>query len=489
MHTSLMSSTPFFAGFHKILFGRRPSNLAKQRDLLGSSALDHLSFVFGPFLPNDVLKIDEAAKGKGKNSREAIFTPTLVFWAFLSQVLSPGCSCRQALTKVQIWCARLKCKLPVSDTSAYCKARHRLQVDDLKSIHRHSARQLEANTPRERLWKGLRALLVDATGVSMPDSKVNQARWPQSSNQAEGCGFPAMTLVGLFSLASCALIDFAQGALRDDENGLFYKMKHLIGKGDVIVGDRLYCTYANICWLLGQSAEVVFRKHESRNNEKGKIEPLGKNDRIVHWSKPQSKGAHSGVTRLLWEKLRPTLRLREVTFKIACKGYRTREVILMTTLLDPAEYPLEDLAELYLKRWRIELWFDDIKTSMQMDVLRCKTPEMIEKEVYMHMIAYNLVRSVMHAAATMHGECLEVLSFKGTVDRLREWAWPIYNASNTRERESMKSKLLKSIAEDLLEERAGRYEPRVVKRRPKAYPFMKKPRQKYRDEFAASQVS
>jgi hypothetical protein len=482
-------STPFFSGFHKILFGRRRSKLAQQRDLLGSSALDHLRLLFGAFLPNDVLAIDAQAQGKGINSREAIFTPMLTFWAFLSQVLSPGSSCRQALTKVQIWCARLKCKAPLSDTSAYCKARGRLEVDDLKKIHHHSAGRLEANTPRASLWKGFRTLLVDATTASMPDTELNQARWPQSSSQAEGCGFPTMTIVGLFSLASCALIEFVHGTLRDDENGLFYKMKDIIGKGDLIVGDRLYCTYANICWLLGQGAEVVFRKHQSRNSEKGKIERLGKNDRIVHWNKPHSKSAHRGLTHALWDILLPTLRLREVTFKVTCKGYRTREIILVTTLLDPKKYPWEDLAEIYLKRWRIELWFDDIKTSMEMDVLRCKTPEMIEKEVLMHMIAYNLVRSVMQVSATTQGVSLELLSFKGAVDRLREWAWPIYHAANARERESMKLKLLETIAEDLLKHRPGRYEPRVVKRRPKAYPAMKCPRQEYRDDFAASQLS
>jgi hypothetical protein len=482
-----MKSTPFFPDFHKVLFGRRPSKLAGQRDLLGTSAIGHLRSLFGAFLPNDVLKIDETAKGKGTNSREATFTPTLVFWAFLSQVISPGSSCRQALTKVQIWCAHLKCKLPVSDTSAYCKARHRLQAEDLERIHRHGASRLEANTPRGRLWKGFRALLVDATTASMPDTGANQERWPQSGNQAEGCGFPTMTLVGLFSLASCALVEFVHGTLQEDETGIFHKMKQLIGAGDLIIGDRLYCSYANFCWLLDQGAEVVFRKHQSRKGDT--VETLGEGDRIVLWKKPQSKATNKGVTRLLWETLRPRLRLREVTFKVACKGYRTREIKLITTLLDPVEYPLEDLAELYLKRWRIELWFDDIKTSMQMDVLRCKTPEMIEKEVLMHAIAYNLVRSVMGAAATTHGRHVEELSFKGTVDRLREWTWPICSAPSTRERESMKSKMLESIAEDLLVHRPGRYEPRVVKRRPKAYASMKQPRQKYRDEFEASQVA
>jgi hypothetical protein len=429
MYTSLSNmSTPFFSGFHKFLFGRPPSKLAQQHDYLGSCALDQLRSLFGPLLPINVLAIDKSAQGKGLNSRDAIFTPAITFWAFLSQVLSPGSSCRQALAKVQILCSCKKHKVPLSDTSAYCKARHRLQIDDLKSIHRHSAQRLEANTPQESLWKGFRALLVDATTASMPDTKENQARWPQSSNQAEGCGFPTMTIVGLFSLASCALIDFVHGTLREHENTLFYKLRELIGAGDLIVGDRLYCTYANICWLLEQGAEVVCRKNQSRNSEKCKIERIGKNDRIVHWNKPASKAGHRGLTRVLWDTLRPTLRIREITYKIECKGYRTREITLVTTLLDPVKYPTESLAELYLKRWRIELWFDDIKTSMQMDVLRCKTPEMIEKEVLVHMIAYNLVRSVMQTAASTHGRTMEELSFKGTVDRLCEWAWPIFSA-------------------------------------------------------------
>lgn len=481
-------STPFFSGFHKILFGRR-SKLTVQRDRLGSSALDLLSSLFGPFLPNNVLKIDAKAQGKGVNSREAIFTPAITFWAFLSQVLCPGSSCRQALTKIQILCLSRQCKAPTTDTSGYCKARRRLRVEDLKNIHRQSAQRLDANVPRSRLWKGFRALLVDATGVSMPDTEESQARWPQSSSQAEGCGFPSMKLVGLFSLASGALVEFVHGGLRDDENGLFYKLNECIGAGDLIVGDRLYCTYANICWLLKRKAAVVVRKHQARNSEKGEIVHLGKNDRIVHWSRPHSRSAHKGLTSVLWETLQPTLRLREVTFKVCFKGHRTREVTLVTTLLDPKEYPAEDLAELYLKRWRIELWFDDIKTSMQMDVLRCKTPEMIEKEVLMQMIAYNLVRSVMQAATTAYGERLEVLSFKGTVDRLKEWAWPIIGARTKREHESMKSDLLKAIAEDRVRIRPDRYEPRVVKRRAKAFPAMKQPRQKYRDEFEASKAS
>ena len=161
----------------------------------------------------------------------------------------------------------------------------------------------------------------------------------------------------------------------------------------------------------------------------------------------------------------------------------------MTTLLDPVEYPVEEIAELYLKRWRIELWFDDIKTSMQMDVLRCKTPKMIEKELLVHMIAYNMVRIVMQTAATLHGHAPETMSFKGTVDRIKQWAWPIIVAQNASQRERLHSKLLESIAEDPVISRPHRYEPRVVKRRAKAYDSMKRPRQQYRDEFAAARLA
>ncbi len=485
--------TPFFPDFHKKLFGRRAkrttSQLAEQRDELGCFALDRLKDLFGSCLPGNVLHIDKKAQGKGVNSREAMLTPAVTFWGFLSQVLSPGSSCREALTKIQVLCASQKQKAPLSDSSVYCKARHRLEVDDLQRIQQHSAQRLEANTAKANLWKGRRTLLVDATTASMPDTPENQECWPQSGNQAEGCGFPTMTLLGLFSLASCALIGFAKATLNANESALLYTLKELFKAGDVIVGDRIYCSYVNINWLSALGVDVVFRKHQSRNSEKCKTKRLGKNDRLVYWSKPQSRAAHSGLTRKLWETLTQTLCVREVRFNIEQKGHRTKEIIIVTTLLDPVEYPVEELAELYLKRWRIELWFDDIKTSMQMDVLRCKTPEMIEKELLVHMIAYNMVRIVMQTAATLHGHAPETMRFKGTVDRIKQWAWPMIVAQNANQRERLHSKLLVSIAEDPVISRPNRYEPRVVKRRAKAYDSMKKPRQQYRDEFAAARLA
>ena len=372
------SRTPFFPGFHKKLFGRRVKSALKlieeQLDELGNFALGRLKDLFGSCLPSDVLSIDKEAQGKGVNSREAILTPAVTFWGFLSQVLSPGSSCREALTKIQVLCASQKQKAPLSDSSVYCKARHRLKVDDLQRIQEHSAQRLEANTPRASFWKGRRTLLVDATTASMPDTPENQERWPQSKTQAEGCGFPTMTLLGIFSLASCALIGFAKATLNANESGLLYTLKELFRAGDVLLGDRIYCSY-------------------------------------------------------------------------------------------------------------------DIKTSMQMDVLRCKTPEMIEKEVLMHMVAYNMVRLVMQAAALNHGQVPEAMSFKGTIDRIKQWAWPIIIAQSANQRAQMYRTLLESIAEDPVVSRPNRYEPRVVKRRAKAYESMTKPRQVYRDEFEAARLA
>ena len=487
------SRTPFFPGFHKKLFGRRVKSALKlieeQLDELGNFALGRLKDLFGSCLPSDVLSIDKEAQGKGVNSREAILTPAVTFWGFLSQVLSPGSSCREALTKIQVLCASQKQKAPLSDSSVYCKARHRLKVDDLQRIQEHSAQRLEANTPRASFWKGRRTLLVDATTASMPDTPENQERWPQSKTQAEGCGFPTMTLLGIFSLASCALIGFAKATLNANESGLLYTLKELFRAGDVLLGDRIYCSYVNITWLMALGADVVFRKNQARNSEKCKTQRLGKNDRLVHWSKPQFRNGRPGLTRELWNSLAQTLCIREVRFLVEQKGYRTKEIIIVTTLLDPVAYPAEEIAELYLKRWRIELWFDDIKTSMQMDVLRCKTPEMIEKEVLMHMVAYNMVRLVMQAAALNHGQVPEAMSFKGTIDRIKQWAWPIIIAQSANQRAQMYRTLLESIAEDPVVSRPNRYEPRVVKRRAKAYESMTKPRQVYRDEFEAARLA
>jgi hypothetical protein len=492
--------TPFFKDFHKILFGRPPrsaSAINEQRVLLGSFALDRLRDIFGRCIPDNVLRIDKKAKGKGVNSRETIFSPSVTFWGFVSQVLSPDSSCRAALTKIQVLCALQKPKkpspsmrddpkeAPSTDTSAYSKARHRITLCDLQIILRHSAECLDARATSENLWNGHNAILVDATTASMPDTPENQKRWPQSCNQAEGCGFPIMKLLGLFSLATGAVRDFTESNNNAHENNLLYTLRDRIRTNDLLVGDRIFCSYANICWLKEEKADVLFRKHQSRNSAKCKSEPLGKNDRLVYWKKPHSRAAHSGVTSKIWGTLPDELCVREVTFDVKCKGFRTTKITIVTTLLDPDIYPAEELAQLYLKRWRIELWFDDIKTSMHMDVLRCKTPEMIEKEVLVHLIAYNMIRSVMQVAAAVHGKNLEALSFKGTVDRIQQWVWPIISASNHKQRQSLIDKMLQGIGEDLLPFRPGRYEPRVKKRRPKPYEWAKKSRQEYRDEFAA----
>ena len=488
------SRTPLLPTFHKRLFGRPPVKsvsrlIHEQFDELGYFALERLKDLFGACLPANVLRIDKQAGGKGANSREAILTPAVTFWGFLSQVLSPGSSCREALAKIQVLCASQKQKAPSSDTSVYCKARRRLEMKDLQSIQQHSAQRLEANTPSGDLWKERRTLLADATTVSMPDTPENQECWPQSSNQAEGCGFPSMTMVGLFSLASSALMGVAKSTLNANESGLLYKLKELFRSGDVLVGDRIYCSYVNINWLLALGVDVVFRKNQSRNSEKCRTKTLGHNDRLVYWKKPLSRPAHAGLTRQLWETLVQTICVREISFRVEQKGFRSRELTIITTLLDPVQYPAEELAELYLKRWRIELWFDDIKTSMQMDVLRCRKPKMIEKELVMHLIAYNMVRLVMQAAALNHGQAPESMSFKGTVDRIKQWAWSIIFAHSANQRQQMYDKLLESIAEDPVVTRPHRYEPRVVKRRAKAYDSMKKPRQQYRDEFYAASAA
>jgi len=469
--------TPFLYGFPKAL-GRSKSQLADQFQNLADCPLQYPRKLFGSLLPAKLLLLNST----GKNSRQRLLPPDITFWGFLSQILSPGSSCREALTKIQVLCETQNQPAPDNDTSAYCKARARLEKSQLQHIHQHIARQVDGRAPSDASWKGRRTLLVDATTASMPDTTKNQEKWPQHSNQAKGCGFPIMKIVGLFSLASGAVLDFANGTKSTHENDLLYQLKTLFRTGDVLVGDRLYCTFANICWLRALGVDLLARNH-ARRKAAQTVETLGKNDRIIEWRKPTNQKGYRGLTKQLWDTLLPKLRLREVNFRVEQTGFRSQEISLVTTLLDSNVYPAEELAELYLKRWRIELWFDDIKTSMQMDVLRCKSPEMIEKELLMHMIAYNLIRGLMQDAAMIHHQPWEQLSFKGTVDRLKQWIWPIMITTSKAKRDEMIARLLASIAKDKVPQRPGRYEPRTRKRRPKAFPVMVKPRTQLRMEF------
>lgn len=483
----MTNSTPFFAGFNRVLFGRKHASAQQQLRSkiadLREGSLCQLAGVCEPWTPARLLEPTTT----GANSRRRSYPVTVTFWAFLAQVMSPGSPCREIVRKVQAWHATRQLPVPSTSTGAYCQARARLPLQTLHNIQKHTAKQLERGVSSDQLWLGRHVKVIDGTGVSMPDTPENQAVWPQHTNQAEGCGFPIAKLVGCFCLSSGALLDVAEGNQHIHESRLFRKQYDLFNEGDVALTDRGFCSYSSIAELLAKGVDTVMRIHHARPTDFRKGKHLGKKDRLITWTKPIARPKDFSESQ--WRALPETLTLRMLHIQIDSPGFRTESIVIVTTLTDPIAYPSEDLAKLYLRRWSVELFFRDIKIALGMDILRCRTPEMVRKEIALHVIAYNLVRGLMQRAAALYTIDLTRLSFKGSVDTLRQWA-DTFNAyhSKPREQHRLFNQLLEIIAGDKVPFRPDRSEPRVKKRRPKDYPLMTRPRHQNLDGKTSQSV-
>jgi hypothetical protein len=476
----MRQATPLFNAFGALLFGK-PDRCALSNlldSLKGSSSISQLQGTFGHLIPQARL----AREKQGENSRNRFFPPTVTFWAFLAQVLARGSSCRDALRRIQAWWQfeSPKAALPSSDTSAYCAARRRLNEKAINQISSHLADHLESKVTASDRWKNRVVKIVDGTGVSMPDTEANQEKWPQSRLQKTGCGFPTMKLIGLFSLASGALLELAHGSKHDSEIELMRELRHSLKPDDILLTDRGFCSFTEIAAMLARGVDCVMRQHQRRAVDFQAGRKLGPDDRLLEWQKPET--CPKSCTKEEFAALPARLVLRMLRYRVKVAGFRTRQVVLITTLIDPALYPKEDLAELYFRRWNVELYFREIKTLLGLDILRCLTPEMIRKELVMHQIAYNLVRTLMQQAALTYHVALKRLSFKGALDSLHHFAAVIHAATGKpRKQAQLLNALLQSIAMDLLPERPGRCEPRAKKRRPKGYQVLTKPRRKMRE--------
>ncbi len=467
--------TPFFPAFGPLLFGKPPvSALAEAVAKLSQySSLSQLRKAFGTYIPKSLLN----QRASGDNSRNRLFSLDVLFWSFLDQVQTPNGSCREAVRKVMTHRYRKlpheQGKLMSPDTSAYCQARSKLSLDVMDKINTHLVERLKTYIPS--LWHGRYVRLVDGTGISMPDTKANQASWPQSKSQKPGCGFPLMNLVAIFCLQTGALIKAAWSDCHTHESRLFQNLWGSLNKGDLVLADRGFCSFAAFAGLHVNGVDSLMRLPEKKIRKAiGSQLPKTENfDVIVPWKRSARRPE---MTPAEFDLLPESLNVRVVRYTIAKNGFRTQSVTLITTLLDDT-IPSSDLAELYFRRWSIELHFREIKIHLHMDVLRCLTPHMIERELRMHFIAYNLIRCVMQKAALTHNIDLQRISFKGSLDTVRQFSNGLHGAENkTRIISAIVDEMLLAIARDLLPIRPNRSEPRVKKRRPKNYHLLTKPR-------------
>jgi hypothetical protein len=432
-------------------------------------------------------RIAAALDRAGVDFRDRIYNPAITLWAFLSQVVArKDSSCTDAVSRVLAHRVAQGQKACSSDTSSYCQARARLPEQLIADLTREIGQELHGAAPPEWLWKGRPVTLVDGSTAITEDTPENQKEYPQSRSQKAGLGFPILRFVVLLSLSAGTLLDCAIGACRGKKTGeqsLFRRIWGALKAGGILLGDGLFDCYHDIVLLKARGVDVVFGKKQSRRCDFRRGRKLGPGDHVVVWKKPKYDASRF-ESKKEWEALPNEMEMREVRATVRRPGYRTRTVMIVTTLLDAEQYTAQDLTDLFQERWHCELDLRSIKQVLGMGRLSCRTPEMVRKELWMHLLAYNLVRVRMAQAAAVHGTLPRRLSFSAAKTLIHNFAPHLSTASGA-EYQRIETELIRAIARRRVPHRPGRKEPRAVKRRVQKYSYLTKPRAQARKGLAA----
>ena len=431
---------------------------------------------FAALLPKETIN-ESFGEARGILDRARIYITSVTVWVFLSQVLSTHHGCVTAVTKLIAYRVALGLAACCAKTGAYCIARDKLDEQAMQRLLRHTGQAVEEQAPDKWFWLGHRVITADGTTVTMADTAENQAEYPQQRAQAPGCGFPIMRMVVFFALATGTVLEIATGKYRGKlthEVSLFREIDACLEENDVFLADRAYAGWFDMARLMARGAHVVVRKHQLRKNDFRTGRRLGHDDHVIRLQKPQRP---TWMEQEEYDDYPEFIEIREVRIRVQQKGFRSREIIVHTSLLDDSEYSKDDIAALFRRRWQAELNLRSLKTVMQMDHLRCKKPHRVRNEVRAHLIAYNLIRQVMSEAAREAGVQPWQISFKATMSTLTDML-PVLGM--IRDPAQLCRVLLACCQQHTVGNRPDRYEPRVLKRRPKQYKLMQKPRNDYK---------
>jgi hypothetical protein len=408
----------------------------------------------------------------GVQYRDRVFNPVTTLWGFLSQVLSDDHSCRDAVARVIAHRAASGLALCSPNAASYCSARARLRTGVLSTLARRTAEELQGSLPEGWKWNGRNVFFADGSHVSMPDTQENQAAYPQPVVQQEGIGFPLARLAVLLSLATGACHGMAMAPYAGKGTGektLLRQMYDSLGPGDVVLADALFDDYFIACELRQRGIELVARAQYQRVGT-WTIQS-GPDGDVVAWRRPNKPHGMKGEQYRTYPK---SLAMRQVTVDARDKDNRVEQFKVITTILD-ASIDGGQIGDLYERRWEGEVDVRSIKSVMKMDVLRCKTPEMVRKEIWAHLLAYNLLRTVMAAAAAASGTEPRAVSFKGAKQAVTAFA-PKIEAARPEDRARLIDVLLATVAYHRVGDRPGRWEPRARNRRPKPGMRLMQPR-------------
>ena len=442
------------------------------------TSLDRLRarFVRNDGLPfADVLtepRIHDALNEHGVRYRDRLFSPVTTLWGFLSQVLSDDQSCRDAVTRIIAHRAANGLETCSPNPASYCNARGRLPTGVLCTLAKRTARELQAGTAREWKWNGRDVFIADGSHISMPDTPENQAAYPQPPTQQPGLGFPLARVAVLLSLATGACHDLAIAPYEGKGTGETTLLRAMYGSlrpGDVLLADALFDNYFLVCELRRRGIDVVVRAQSQRvGSQVLRGRPDGE---ILLWQRPNKP---RGMTGGQYRQYPKVLLMRQVTVDARDKENRAERFQVVTTILD-ASIDGGQIGDLYERRWEGEVDIRSIKSVMHMDILRCKAPEMVRKEIWAHLLAYNLLRTAMAVAAAENGLEPRQVSFKGAKQAVTAFA-PKLEAARPKARPALIDAMLAVIAYHRVGDRPGRWEPRARKRRPKPGARLTQPR-------------
>jgi hypothetical protein len=414
-----------------------------------------------------------------------VFDPAVTLWAWLSQVLSPSKSCLAAVSRAMALCCGIGLAVCSAATGAFCKARAKLSESFLRHLAVCLAQRIEDEALPSWKWRGRSVKLVDGFLLQMLDTPENRKEYPQQRSQKPGTSYTCVRVVALLSLATGALLDAACAAYSGKGTGevsLLLSILNSIVAGDVLVGDRCYDCYLLLGLLRQKGADGCFRLNVKRQKGTELGKPLGEGDWLLSWRKPSRPRT---VDRQNWDCLPDEITVRVLRFVVTQRGFRTKEVYVVTTLIDAAEYSKADVAPLYFRRWAVEVDVRSLKQSLGLKMLSCKSPALVRAELWTHLLGYNLTRCVMAQAAADKGLRPRQLSFTAARDTLNAFRWLLSCAD--KDPELMRQVISTALAAHKVGDRPGRYEPREVKHRQRKYKELKKPRQQRRQELEQEQ--
>lgn len=440
------------------------------RQQLQKDSICGYAMIFQDVLPGCFLS------GIDPTKRQRSFGHVPVFWAWLAQILEGNASCNKALSLIQAWHRVLGLAVPSGDTSAFCRARGRISDDFLLAVDERVRGTLARRVQPSGLWRGHLLKAIDGTSVTLMDTPANQASYPQHSSQKVGCGFPIMGIVGMVNLSHGGVEGFETCGFRKHDARVAPRLLKHCSPGEIVLGDRAFCSFEFISRIISErQGHVLMRLHQSRHRKldwrKGrKVSPI---ERLVTWQRPSNPPPGSNLNQEQWERLPAEMTLRYIKLGYENRAGEKSALVIVTDLLDPDTYPAEDVADLYMERWQIEVKFRDLKTTMGMERFTVKTPAMAHKTLRMMVIAYNLLRLTMQKAARQSGRRVHELSVKGTLCTLTS-SHETFRAVAGKPRLARKlnGQLIQTCAGHVLNIRPFRREPRATKRRPKTHQLL-----------------